>query len=79
MLAPVTYITQKNLSYSQKLPLNRICSENSSYEKCCNKLQVWLKERGISDKVIKQKIHKANTYMNRDLLSNMKDTKTIIR
>ena len=43
------YHSKRSISYSQVLPLNIICSENSFYDKRCNELGVWLRERGYSD------------------------------
>ena len=37
------YHSKISIPYSQALHLNRICSENSSYNKRCNELEVWLK------------------------------------
>ena len=41
------YHAKKSILYSQALRLNRICSENSSYDKRSNELEVWLRERGV--------------------------------
>ena len=67
------YHSKKSIPYSQALRLNRICSENSSYDKRCNELEVWLRERGYSDKLVRQQILKARTHKRKDLLNNMKD------
>ena len=67
------YHSKKSIPYSQALRLNRICSENSSYDKCCNELEVWLREWGYSDKLVRQQILKARTRKRKDLLNNMKD------
>ena len=40
------YYPKKPITSSQALSLNRICSENSSYDKRCNELEVWLREGG---------------------------------
>ena len=48
------YRSKKCKFYSQALRLNRTFSENSSYDKCCNALEVWLRERGYSDKLVRQ-------------------------
>ena len=50
------YHSKKSIPYSQALRLNRICSENSLYDKRCNELEVWLWKRGYSDKLVRQKI-----------------------
>ena len=67
------YHSKNSIPYSQALRLNRICSENSSYDKRCNELEVWLRERGYSDKLVRQQILKARTHKRKDLLNNMKD------
>ena len=72
------FYSKTSISYIQELPLNRICSEKSSYKKRCNKFLVWVKERGCSDKFIKQQIHKDDTHKKKDVRGNMKDTKMII-
>ena len=48
------YRSKKSKFYSQALRLNRTFSENSSYDKRCNELEVWLRERGYSDKLVRQ-------------------------
>ena len=67
------YHSKNSIPYSQALRLNRICSENSSYDKRCNELEVALRERGYSDKLVRQQILKARTHKRKDLLNNMKD------
>ena len=67
------YHSKKSIPYSQALRLNRICSENSFYDKRCNELEVWLRERGYSDKLVRQQILKARKQKRKDLLDNMKD------
>ena len=39
----------------------------------CNELEVWLREWGYSDKLVRQQILKACTHKRKDLLNNMKD------
>ena len=63
------------MPYSQALRLNRICSENSSFDKRCNELEIWLKELGCSDKLVRQPIPKARKHNRKDFL---KDQKVII-
>ena len=50
---------KKSIPFSQALRLNRICSENAFFDKRCNELKVWLKERGYSDKLVRRQILKA--------------------
>ena len=44
---------KKSIPFSQALRLNRICSEKAFFDERCNKLEVWLKERGYSDKLVR--------------------------
>ena len=37
--------SKKSIPYSQALKLNRICSENSFFNKQCHNLEIWLRER----------------------------------
>ena len=55
MLVPVTFFI-----YSKALRLNRICSENSFFDKLCNDLEIWLKGRGYSNKLVWKQILKGN-------------------
>ena len=46
-LVPVTFfVSKRSIPYSQALRLNRICSENSFFDKQCNDLEIWLKGKG---------------------------------
>ena len=42
------------------------------YDKCCNKLEVWLRTWGHSDKLVRQQILKACKRKRRDLLNDAK-------
>ena len=44
------YHCKKGIPYSQALRLNRICSDNESFDKRCNNLEGWLMERGYNGK-----------------------------
>ena len=45
--------SKKSVPYSQALKLkNRICSENYFCDKQCNNLEISLRERGYSDKLV---------------------------
>ena len=69
-------IFEHNTSFYKQLftlHLNRICSENSFYDRRCNELEVWLRERGYSDKLVRQQIFKARKQKRKDLLNNIKD------
>ena len=81
ILAPVMCITRKSRLYSQALRLNRIFSKNSWYDKRCNELEVWLKDKGYSgysDNLVRRKILKASTHKRNDLLKNMKDQQLVL-
>ena len=43
------------------------------YDKCCNELEIWLIERGYSDKLVRQQILQARKPKRKDLLNDMKD------
>ena len=49
--------------FSQALRLNRICSENAFFDKRCNELEVWLKERDYSDNLVGGQILKARKFL----------------
>ena len=60
----VMYTTQKSIACSQALRFNRICSENQFFNKRCNDLEVWLKNRGYNEKLVRRQILKAlNFYL----------------
>ena len=54
--------SKKSIPFSQTLRLNRICSENTFFDKRCNELEIWLKERGYSDKLVRGQIRKARKF-----------------
>ena len=62
------YHSKKSIPFSQALRLNRICSEPSFFDKRCNQLESWLKERGYSDKLIRQQVLKARQFPREGLL-----------
>ena len=51
----------------------RICSQNSSYNKCCTELEVWLREQGYIGKFVRQQLLKDHKHKRTDLLNNIKD------
>ena len=65
--------SKKSTPDSQALGLNRICSENSLYDKLCNELEVWLREQGYSYKLVRKQILKTCRYKRKELLNNMKN------
>ena len=64
--------SKKSIPFSQALRFNRICSENSFFDKRSNELEVWLKSRGYSDKMVRSQILKARKYRRSDLLNKEK-------
>ena len=51
-----SYHCKKEIPYSQTLRLNRICSDNGSFDKRCNDLEGWLMERRYNGKMIRKQI-----------------------
>ena len=47
---PHPYHCKKGIPYSQAIRLNRICSDNESFDKRCSDLEGWLIERGYNEK-----------------------------
>ena len=62
------YHCKKSIHYSQALCLNRICSNNASFDQRCNELEDWLHERGYSERVVRQEILKARKIPRNELL-----------
>ena len=62
--------SKKSMPYSQALRLNTVCSENSFFDKRCNDLEIWLKGRGYSDKLVRKQILKARKFSRTKLLNN---------
>ena len=63
---------KKSIPFSQALRLNRICSENAFFDKRCNELEIWLKERGYSDKLVRGQILKARKFSRSEVLNKRK-------
>ena len=53
---------EKLIPFSQALRLNRTCSENAFFDKLCNEWEIWLKERGYSDKLVRGQIRKTRKF-----------------
>ena len=66
------YHCKKGIPYSQALRLNRICSDNESFDKRCNDLEGWLMERGYNGKMIRKQILRARGHSRKDLLEREK-------
>ena len=64
--------SKKSIPFSQALRFNRICSENAFFDKRFNELEVWLKSRGYSDKMVRSQILKARKYRRSDLFNKEK-------
>ena len=62
------YHSKKSIPYSQALRLNRICLANSFYDKRCNELEVWFRDWGYSDKLVRQQILKTRKRKRKGLL-----------
>ena len=63
---------KKSIPLSQALCLNRISSENAFFDKRCNELEIWLKERGYSDKLVRGQILKARKFSRSEVLNKQK-------
>ena len=63
---------KKSIPFSQALRLNRICSENAFFDKRCNELEVWLKQRGYSGKLVRGQILKARKFSRSEVLNKRK-------
>ena len=68
------YHSKKFIPCSQALRFNKIYSENRFFDKRCNQLECWLKDRGYNEKVVRQQILKARKFTRKDLL--IQDSKT---
>ena len=63
---------EKPIPFGQALCLNRICSENAFFDKRCNELEVWLKKRGYSDKLVRGQMLKARKFSWSEVLNKQK-------
>ena len=52
------YHFKTSTPYSQALCFNRICSKNQFFDKKCNDLEGWLKNRGYNEKLVRQQMLK---------------------
>ena len=60
------------MPYSQTLRLNRICSDNSNFDKPYNELENWLFEKGYSEKMIRKQVLRAHEHSRESLLEKVK-------
>ena len=61
-----------SIPYRQVLRLNSIFSENLFFDNRCNDLEMWLRERGYSDKLVRKKILKAGKFSRTELLNKQR-------
>ena len=66
------YDSKKSTPYSQTLRLNRICSDNSNFDKRCNELESWLFEKGYSEKMVGKRVLRARKHSRESLLEKVK-------
>ena len=62
------YHCKIGIPYGQALRLNRICSDNESFDKRCNNLERWLMEREYNGKMIRKQILRAREQSRKDFL-----------
>ena len=67
------YQSKNSIPYSEALHFKRICSENKFFEKRCNDLEIWLKNRGYNEKLVRQQILKAWKYRRTELLHSQRE------
>ena len=67
------YHSKKSIPYCQSLRFNMTCSENQFFDKRCNDLEVWLKNRGYNEKLVRQQILKAQKYRRTELLHSQRE------
>jgi len=70
--------SKKAIPYSQALRLNRICSDNSLFDKRCNELESCLLQRGYNDKLVRNQILRARKFK-RDVLLGKNDIKIVYK
>ena len=66
------YHCKQGIPYSQRLRLNRICSDNSNFHKRCNELESWLFEKGYSEKMVRKQVLRAREHSRESLLEKVK-------
>ena len=50
-----------------------MCSENQFFDERCNDLEVWLKNRGYNEKLVRQQILKTQKYKRTELLRSQRE------
>ena len=67
------YHCKKGIPYSKtSLRLNRICSDNSNFDKGCNKLESWLFEKGYNEKMVRKWVLRDREHSRESLLKKVK-------
>ena len=66
------YHCKKGVLYSQALRLNRICSDNKSFDKRCNDLEGWLMDGGYNKGMTRKQILSAREHSTKDILNRTK-------
>ena len=66
------YPCKKGIPYNQALRINRIFSDNESFDKGCNDLEGWLMESGYNGIMIRKQILKVREHSRKDLLEREK-------
>ena len=69
------YHCTKSIPYSQALRINRICSENISFDLRCSELEEWLIKRNYNPTVVRKQILKARASSRDTLLDKTKEVR----
>ena len=70
MLVRVTFITVKCQYFSVKpCVLTEFVLRTPFFDKRCNELEVWLKKRGYTDKLVREQILKARKFSTSEVLN----------
>ena len=64
------YYFKKGIPYS--LRLNRICSDNETFDRRCNDLEKWFMEIGYNEKMMRNQILNAREHSRNDILEKEK-------
>ena len=59
-------------SFVAEVTFNMICSNNSNFDKQCNKLESWLFEKGYSEKMVRIQVLRAREHSRESLLKKVK-------
>ena len=71
------YHCKKGIPYRRALRVNRICSDNTNFDKRCNDLEKWLIERGYNKKMICSQIFRVREHSRNDLLEREKQQMSV--